>query len=148
MLNRGTVVAAVVLMVFLFLFFAMIAFSTSSHFEREMGVAGTAAKMEFAFTWTVRAIASVIAVLAVILLIVIAGQGQPVNRIVPASVALLGALLLLGQHWSVAIAFGVLALGVIVREIVLLRGRPPESPAPPASGPAGPPATGIQATAR
>jgi uncharacterized membrane protein len=104
--------------------------------------------MEFAFTWMLRAIGSVIAVLAVIQLLKIAGQEDPVNRMVPVSIALLGALLLIPQHWSVVIAFGVLALALIVREVVLLRCSQVESPAPTmASVAPEPPATGMQAAA-
>jgi hypothetical protein len=71
--------------------------------------------------------------LAAIQLFKIAGEGDPVNRIVPASMALLGALLLIGQHWSVVIAFDALGVSLVIQMLVLQRGRASGNPTGPAA---------------
>jgi hypothetical protein len=116
--QKGTVLVSV-LTGTVFLVFALVAFNADrSSFD--MGIAGTSAKMEFAFSWTLRAAGSLIAIIAAIHLILFAGQRDSVDQLVPGSVALLGGLLLLGQqHWVLVTVFGVLIIAFIIQQPII-----------------------------
>jgi uncharacterized membrane protein AbrB (regulator of aidB expression) len=69
--------------------------------------------------WTMGAIGSLIAVLAGFGLFWRALQGDPLELQFGFVLALLGGLLLVNIHWSLAIALGLIGLALIVREIWL-----------------------------
>ena len=110
--------------------FAMIAFGVPDY-AFATGLVGVAARMEFAFTWTLRACGALVALVAAVHLLRFAGQRDQVDLIVPSSVALLGGLSLLGQHWSVVIVFGVLVIAFIGQQLLLRRAQVPADHAGP-----------------
>lgn len=121
MLSRSTVVWVTLSTIALFLVFVAIAFNVDTRGADDFGIAGTAAKMQFAFAWTFQLAGSLVAILAAIQLIRIVGQGDQASRIVPASLAVLGGLLLTSQHWVLVVAFGALGLAMIAQQLLLQR---------------------------
>jgi intracellular septation protein A len=145
MLPGRTVNAAVYGTIVLFILFTIVAFASATHEER--GFVATSAKMEFAFSWTLRAVGTLITVLAAVQLFMAAGQSDTIDQVVPSSVAVMGGLTLalfnLNYHWVVVVVFGVLALALIGQQLLLQPRRPSE---PRIERPPGqPPETGFQA---
>src|SRR5438045_2396475 len=72
---------------------------------------------EMAVSWTMRAIGGLIAVVATFGLFWRALNGDPLELQFGFVLALLGGLLLVNVHWSLAIALALIGLALIVREI-------------------------------
>jgi hypothetical protein len=154
MLTQKGVVLVSTLVVAVFIGFAIVAFEPGSTDFIGTGIVGTSAKMEFAFTWTLRAAGSLIAIFAAIHLVLFAVQRDSTAQIVPGGIALLGGLLLLGQqHWHVVTAFGVLSIAFIIQQLIIRRAPVQAMATEPTAGNKGSPVqevagTGIQAGRR
>src|SRR5436190_10176342 len=74
---------------------------------------------DLAVSWTMRAIGGLIAVVATFGLFWRALNGDPLELQFGFVLALLGGLLLVSVHWSLAIALALIGLALIVREIWL-----------------------------
>jgi hypothetical protein len=72
---------------------------------------------DMALTWTVRVVGALVAVVATFGLFWRALNGAPLELQFGFVLALLAGLLLLGVHWSLAIALGAIGVALIVREI-------------------------------
>ena len=83
--------------------------SRQDHFDA--GLPGAAARVEFAFMWTLKAVGVVIVVISLVQLVHVTGRPDQAELVVPTAIALLGGLLLTGAHWSLGVVFGVVVLG-------------------------------------
>jgi hypothetical protein len=72
---------------------------------------------DVAIAWTMRLVGALIAVVAVFGLFWRALNGEPLDLQFGFVLALLAGLLLIGVHWSLAIALGVIGVALIVREL-------------------------------
>jgi hypothetical protein len=115
-----------------FLLAAMVAFNSDTR-RVDLGLAGTAAKVEFAFLWTVKAVGVVIVVLAAVQLVQVAARPDQAELVAPSAIALLGGLLLIEAHWSLGVVFGVVVVGWLALRS-MGRGAAPTPPLP-ATGP-------------
>jgi hypothetical protein len=75
------------------------------------------ADADYAMSWTVRLVGALVAVVATFGLFWRAMNGAPLELQFGFVLALLAGLLLLGIHWSLAIALGVIGVALIVREV-------------------------------
>jgi hypothetical protein len=127
MLSLKAIICVCILMALLFLLFVVIAFNTGPS-RGNLDIAETSIKMEFAFAWMLRASGCLVAIIAAIHLIRFAGQRDFMEQLVPGAIAMLGGLLLLGQHWVLITAFAVLIVAFMFQQLII-RVIPP----PPAS---------------
>jgi hypothetical protein len=75
------------------------------------------ADADYAMTWTVRFVGALVAVVATFGLFWRAMNGAPLELQFGFVLALLAGLLLVGIHWSLAIALGVIGVALILREV-------------------------------
>ncbi len=75
---------------------------------------------EFSLAWITRAIGVFIATVASLGLLLKSLGGESLDRLVSLTLPLLAGLLLNQAHWPIAIALGVIAVAVVVREIIAL----------------------------
>jgi hypothetical protein len=117
MLTKTAICLLCFLVLIVFAIFAGIAFGTGHPFENP-GIVGASARMEFAFAWTLRLASTLIAIIAAVQLVGLAGQRDGADYMVRGGVALLGALALLNQHWVVIAGFAALIVGLIVQQFL------------------------------
>jgi hypothetical protein len=115
MLSRSTVFLVCGVALAAFAIFATIAFDS----DRDRSIIGASAKMEFAFTWTLRLAGTLIAIIAAVHLVRLAGLRDGVDQMVLGGVALLGGLTLISQYWVVITAFAVLLVCLMVQQFIL-----------------------------
>jgi len=72
---------------------------------------------DIAVSWTMRLLGALVAVVATFGLFWRALNGEPLDRQFGFVLALLAGLLLIGVHWSLAIALGLIGVALIGREI-------------------------------
>jgi hypothetical protein len=139
MLSTRAIVGLCFAATFVFFIFALVAFNSGGW--EPPNIVATSAKMEVAFTWTLRAFGSLLAIIAAIHIVRFAGRRELIDYVVPAAVALLGTLLLAGQqHWVTVLAFALLTLALLVQQLVMrlvLYSREKPSDASPPSDAAG-----------
>ncbi|MEX0612385.1 MAG: hypothetical protein WD738_08075 [Pirellulales bacterium] len=75
------------------------------------------AEADLAVAWTVRLVGALVAVVATFGLFWRALNGEPLEQQFGFVLALLAGLLLMGVHWSLAIALGLIGVALIAREI-------------------------------
>jgi hypothetical protein len=85
---------------------------------------------DIAVSWTMRLLGALVSIVATFGLFWRALNGEPLDRQFGFVLALLGGLLLMGVHWSLAIALGLIGVALIGREIWsgLYRGAGPPDP--------------------
>lgn len=117
MLPQRSIILLSVFVAIVFIVFTIISFGSAEWNER--GSIAAAAKMEFAFTWTIRMAGLVLTVIAAVHLIRFVGERGCDERVVPSAIALLGSLLVLGyQHWSVVVAFATLVVAYLIQQLI------------------------------
>jgi hypothetical protein len=72
---------------------------------------------DFAVSWTMRFLGALVAIVATFGLFWRALNGEPLDLQFGFVLALLAGLLLMGVHWSLAIALGIIGVALILREI-------------------------------
>jgi hypothetical protein len=132
MLSKTAICLLCFLVLVVFAIFVGIAFASGHPFENT-GIIGASAKMEFAFAWTLRLAGTLIAIVAAVHLVRLAGQRDGADHMVLGGVALLGGLILLSQHWAVITAFAALMIGLIAQQLIL-RSAAPRAPLPDSLG--------------
>ena len=75
-------------------------------------------EVEFAATWLFKIAGGFIATVAALALLIRSLDREPLAALLPFVLPLLGGILLAATHWSVAIALGLVVLGLTGREIV------------------------------
>jgi hypothetical protein len=78
--------------------------------------------LEFGVSWAMRTMGSLIAVIAAAAILLQSFAAAPtLSRLSPFVFALFGGLVLVNQHWSALLAFTLLSLAMVVKEIVGVR---------------------------
>ena len=74
---------------------------------------GDSLQLEFALTWTQRAFGTLIAVAAGMMVLVRAAQQEPLEKLVPLTLAALVGVLILSSNWGVAVAIGAIVAALV-----------------------------------
>lgn len=80
---------------------------------------------EYALNWTQRAVGGIVAATAAIGMLLFAAANQSANRSLALVLPLLGGMLLVAPHWSIALAIGLVGAAMVAKSIFDGRAIPP-----------------------
>jgi hypothetical protein len=82
-------------------------------------------RTDLTVSWLLRVAGGLIVAVTAVAMLVAALLGEPLDRLVALTLPLLGGSLLVAQHWSTAIALGLVGVAVVARDRFPARTPPP-----------------------